>query len=84
MADMFCEIVIECDRDRLGKFGQLSLQIIKKRFESYNHLWVEAIMHSFSSRGFKRSDLDEDESGDMSDGFSPRHERDFGGNSKWN
>ena len=40
VADKFCELVLEYDRQPTGDLGQLGLQIRKKRFEGYNKAWV--------------------------------------------
>jgi hypothetical protein len=42
LADRFCELVVEYDRNAHGDLGQLGLQIRKKRFESYNSGWLSA------------------------------------------
>lgn len=42
-ADKITELVLEFDRNVNGEPGQLGGEIIRKRFESYNRVWIQAV-----------------------------------------
>ncbi len=42
-ADKITELVLEFDRNNSGEPGQLGSEIIRKRFESYNRIWIQAV-----------------------------------------
>lgn len=39
-AEIMSEIVLEYDRKPTGELGQLGKQVLKKRFESFNKVWL--------------------------------------------
>eukprot|EP01035_Chromulina_nebulosa_P019979 gene19979-25948_t len=41
-AEKFCDLVLEFDRQTKGQLGQLGQLILKKRFESYNDMWLQS------------------------------------------
>ena len=62
MADKFCELVSEYDRQPTGELGQLGMQIRKKRFEGFNQAWVaQCAPESLASRSSMMDDgMDDD------------------------
>lgn len=45
-AEVMSDIVLEYDRKNTGEMGQLGKQVLKKRFESYNKVWLANVVES--------------------------------------
>jgi len=50
-ADKLTDIILEFDRKSNGEPGQLGMEIIRKRFESYNKIWLNTMMSMEVSNG---------------------------------
>jgi hypothetical protein len=51
MAEKMSEFVLEHDRKPDGSVGQLGKQVIKRRFESYNKVWLANTQYEMSGSG---------------------------------
>jgi len=64
MAERMSDIVLEYDRKENGELGALAKSILKKRFENYNRVWLQAVMSSDAMGGPEM--LHHTSSGDLS------------------
>jgi hypothetical protein len=48
MLDMRLILVVEVDRNNLGELGAMGLQILKKRFEAHNQVWLRQFGNGLS------------------------------------
>lgn len=70
-ADQMSEIVFEYDRQPDGTLGKLANQILKRRFETFNKAWLNAMggMQSLLSTQYYGGEGEEEESGGMGYGM---------------
>jgi hypothetical protein len=64
IAEQMSDIVLEYDRKDNGELGALAKSILKKRFENYNRVWLQAVMNTSHSMGSEM--LHHQSSGDIS------------------